>query len=321
MAVQGEAFNNLKNEMAEMVREAVAAKKATGATREEVTELKKALIDMSDTATKSMEKIAKKMKVSTDAVAEVLRAFVALKVVPDILAGITKYQDILKKGVEAYSAAINDGYENATKFFNANKKEYQEAASKAKALVTEYEKRIKAGEKLNKTEQKKYENAKRETAELVPLLDVYRKERKEIDSVAKAKEQDAKASQKKAQATKESAEKGKKATEKEIKLNKELSQSLKTVLADVKAIRASLNADGGLQVKINNAGFTRVLDEMSNAIKRFHERAEGSTPRRKNFFDQMLGTREENKKSGDDIIKEAKGTISQIKNDFLNPQN
>ena len=130
---------------------------------------------------------------------------------------------------------------------------------------------------------------------------------KEAESGAVATEKETKAKQKNIKETKQ-----------QIALNEELEKGLKDVFNIMRRMKQEMDS-GGIKVQINNAGFKRVLDEMSNAIDRFHERAEGATPRKKNFFDQMLGTREENKQSGDEIVKEAKTTINQVKDAFIDP--
>ena len=311
-----EDFRKKSNQdLQKMLKISQAAKE----THQTITKTNAALNDQARRLDKEFDRVAKELKVSKDAVADVTKALVNLKVVPGYMEAVTKYQKILNQGIKDYSQAINEGYDDATKFFNANKKEYKESVDNSKKLITELEKRISAGEKLTKSEEKKLNLARKEVAELKPLLDTYRKERKEIDSSVKAKEADARASQKKATETKKAAEKGKAATKDEIKINKQLSQSLKTVLDDVSKIRSALNSGGGLKIQINNAGFTRVLNEMVEAIDRFHERSESGKPRKKNFFDRMFGSAEENKKSGEDLEKTAKQTITQVKNDFIDP--
>ncbi len=312
----GDAMNNLKKEMADVIRQAQEAEKATENETRKISKFNQVLDEVWDKVSKNIRSLSNELGLTADAVAGVVQAFVKMKVVPDTLSAVTKYQDLLKKGAKAYAQEINEGYANAEDFFKANKKEYKEAAENSQKLVKEYEKRIAAGEKLTQKEQKKLDLARKEVTELVPLIDKYKQERKEIDSSAKAKERDAKASERKSKASKESAEKGKKATKEEIAANKELSRSLKNVLEDVHKIRSALNTGGGLKIQVNNAGFTRVLSEMANAIDRFHERTGNKG---KNFFDQVFGTPQDNKKSGDEVAKSAKQTISQVKNDFINP--
>lgn len=314
-----DALNNLRKNIEDTVKKAAEATKKTRETNEEITKMQRMLSNTWGEMDEKISKLSKKIGISKDAIADVVTAFVKLKVVPDYFSAIDKYQTIVTKGAKAYSAAINDGYDSAVQFFNANKKEYREAVSNDKKLIAGLEKRVAAGEKLTKKEEKRLETLRKERDTLVPLLDRYRQERREIDSSVKAKEADARASQKKAAEAKKAAEKGKSATKEEIRINKELSQSLKTVLEDVSKIRSALNSGGGLKIQINNAGFTRVLNEMVEAIDRFHERSETGKPRKRNFFDQVLGTKEENQKAADDISKEAKSTISSIKNQFLDP--
>lgn len=319
MSASNDSLNNLRKNIEDLIKKGREAEDQIEETGESVKRTARVLDAAIDQLENGLDSIAKKTKVARSTVEDVADAFIKLKVVPDALSAITKYQDILTKGVKDYRSAVNDGYDSAVQFLNANKKEYSEASANAKKVVQEYEKRIAAGEKLTQKEQKKLSLARQEAVELVPLIDKYRQERKEMDATAKAKDRDAAASQKKGKATKDAADKGTKATKEEVKVSKELSQSLQKVLEDVTRIRAAINTGGGLKVQINNAGFTRVLDEMANAIDRFHERAEGSTPRKKNFFDQVLGTREENKKSGDEVVKEAKQTINQIGSNFIDP--
>lgn len=143
--------------------------------------------------------------------------------------------------------------------------------------------------------------------------------RREIDKEAQSSDRAAKATEKAGKKRSETARKSKKEIELEKKTVDSLVKSLENVTKEVETIRAALKTGAGLKVEINNAGFKRVLDEMANAIDRFHERAEGATPRKKNFFDQMLGTREENKKSGDDLVKVAKQTSKDVATEFLKP--
>lgn len=143
--------------------------------------------------------------------------------------------------------------------------------------------------------------------------------RKEIDQEAKSSSKAAQATEKASKKRSEASKKSKKDIELEKKTVDGLVKSLENVAKEVETIRSTLRTGAGLKVEINNAGFKRVLDEMANAIDRFHERAEGATTRKKNFFDQMLGSREENKKSGDDLIKVAKQTSRDVSTEFLKP--
>lgn len=105
-----------------------------------------------------------------------------------------------------------------------------------------------------------------------------------------------------------------KATQEQVAANDNLEKGLDRIITKLNQIKKS-----GLKVRVNNDGFQKVLNEMANAIDRFHERTEGATPRKRNFFDQMLGTRQENKDAGDQIVKEAKNTIKQVKDSFFDP--
>ena len=170
-----EDFRKKSNQdLQKMLKISQAAKE----THQTITKTNAALNDQARRLDKEFDRVAKELKVSKDAVADVTKALVNLKVVPGYMEAVTKYQKILNQGIKDYSQAINEGYDDATKFFNANKKEYKESVDNSKKLITELEKRISAGEKLTKSEEKKLNLARKEVAELKPLLDTYRKERK-----------------------------------------------------------------------------------------------------------------------------------------------
>ena len=140
-----------------------------------------------------------------------------------------------------------------------------------------------------------------------------------IDQTIKKYKQQGDAASKSGEAADKVRKRSKKIVTEERKAIDDLTDSLKKSHETLQKISGMLADGHSIRVHIDNQGFTRVLDEMSNAVDRFHERAEGAQPRKKNFFDQLLGTRQENRKSSDDLVSEAKNTINQVKTEFLEP--
>lgn len=104
--------------------------------------------------------------------------------------------------------------------------------------------------------------------------------------------------------------KHKKATKEDTAAVKALGENMKSVLEQVQALKKAMDT-GGINVKINNAGFTKVLDEMARAVDNF-KRRKGNTG--KNFFDAFTGSREENLETSQRVITDAKTLTDKLEN-------
>lgn len=102
--------------------------------------------------------------------------------------------------------------------------------------------------------------------------------------------------------------KSNKNTKETTKDYQDLSKALREVLSSIESVKGALNS-GSIRVRVDNSGFTKVMDEMKKAIDNFNRRKGNE---RKNFFDQFLGTREENMAKGDELVSEMKSVSSKL---------
>lgn len=102
-------------------------------------------------------------------------------------------------------------------------------------------------------------------------------------------------------------------------LNKDLTSTvskLDKVIAKVEELSkwmSKVNSDKGFNVNINNKGFSSVIkaaEEMNKAITNFNSRAGNE---RKNFFDVAFGTKGDNQKSANEMVKDAKNAIKEAR--------
>lgn len=126
-----------------------------------------------------------------------------------------------------------------------------------------------------------------------------RESAQETENVAKAQERSSKATKKNKLAVTELRDSF-------VSLDK----SMKTVLETMNSIQGIMKS-GGLRVQVDNAGFKGVLDELSKAVTNFHRRKGNGE---KNFFDRVLGTREENQEASKRVISEAKEVTTKLEN-------
>lgn len=86
------------------------------------------------------------------------------------------------------------------------------------------------------------------------------------------------------------------------KMSKSFGDSLEKVSKQIDEIKKKLSGDGsGLTVRINHEGFDNIVKTLDTAINNFNRRKGNS---KKNFFEVAFGTRENNKKSTEEAVKQ-----------------
>ena len=293
------ALDGMKDDIKEMLNEGLKGTeelvKLQKESNKHAEKLEKTYSGIIDETERGIRKIASEMEVAYDVVEKMVTELVKLKIVPTQLDAVTKFAKVTKDALDRYVHTVEASSKSIHEFFREDTKASIAAVKSDGERVKASDKRVKSAENALRAERKAIsksieanEKAKAKAVERV----------KELEKVSKT---------------------SKKTTEEEIKNNQKLSTSLQYILDNIVNIKRAVNSSEGIKIQINNAGFTRVLNEMANAIDRFHERSEVGKPRKKNFFDQLLGTKEENKKAVQDLTQVAEKSIDQVKNDFLDP--